>query len=61
MLDKLNKALNDAFADPAVRAGFERAGAEPIAMPLDKAKAFHVQEIAKYRDIIAKAGLAQIQ
>ena len=30
-------------------------------MPLDQAKKFHHDEIVKYRDIITKAGIAQIE
>src|SRR5215470_3706610 len=61
ILEKLNKALIDAVNDPGVRNGFGTAGAEPVSLPLDKAKKFHADEIAKYRDIISKAGIAQIE
>ena len=37
------------------------AGAETLWMPLDQVKAWHHSEIAKYRDIITKAGIAQIE
>jgi tripartite-type tricarboxylate transporter receptor subunit TctC len=60
ILEKLNKELNAALADPQVKAGFEKAGAEVLAMPLDQAKKFHASEIVKYRDIIAKAGIDKI-
>jgi tripartite-type tricarboxylate transporter receptor subunit TctC len=61
ILEKLNKEVAVALADPAVRQGFEKAGAEPIALPLDKAVKFHADEVVKYRDIIGKAGIAQIE
>ena len=61
VLERLNKELGDALKDPAVRAGFEKAGAVPIALTLDQAKKFHADEIVKYRDIIAKAGIAKIE
>jgi tripartite-type tricarboxylate transporter receptor subunit TctC len=61
ILERLNKELTIALNDPDVRKGFERAGAETMALPLDQAKKFHTEEIAKYRDIIAKAGIAQIE
>jgi tripartite-type tricarboxylate transporter receptor subunit TctC len=61
ILEKLNKEVAAALADPAVRQGFEKAGAEPIALPLDRAVKFHADEVVKYRDIIAKAGIAQIE
>jgi tripartite-type tricarboxylate transporter receptor subunit TctC len=61
ILERLNKELAAALKDPAVRAGFEKAGAEPMSLPLDQAKKFHADEIAKYRDIIGKAGITQIE
>jgi tripartite-type tricarboxylate transporter receptor subunit TctC len=61
ILEKLNKELTAALNDPAVRAGFEKAGAETIALPLDEAKKFHAAEIKKYADIITKAGIAKIE
>ena len=61
ILEKLNKELTDALNDPGVRGSFEKAGAVTIALPLDKAKKFHADEIVKYRDIINKAGIPQIQ
>jgi tripartite-type tricarboxylate transporter receptor subunit TctC len=60
ILERLNKELNDALNDPAVRQGFAKAGAEPVALSLDAAKKFHADEIVKYRDIIIKAGIAKI-
>ncbi len=61
ILERLNKELNQALADPAVKAAFGKAGAETVPMALDAAKKFHADEIVKYRDIIQKAGIAQIQ
>ncbi len=61
ILERLNKELTLALNDPDVRQGFERAGAETLALPLDRAKKFHADEIVKYRDIITKAGIPQIQ
>jgi tripartite-type tricarboxylate transporter receptor subunit TctC len=61
ILERLNKELAAAIADPAVRQGFQKAGAEPIALPLDQSRKFHADEIIKYRDIIIKAGIPQIQ
>lgn len=60
ILQRLNKELNDALKDPAVIKGFEKAGAVPIALGLEASKKFHIDEIAKYRDIIAKAGIPKI-
>ena len=47
--------------DPAVREGFAKAGAQPMVLSLDQARKFLSDEIVKYRDIITKAGIAQIQ
>ncbi len=60
VLERLNKALAEAIADPKVRQGFEKAGAVPSAMTLDEAKKFHAAEVEKYRDIITKAGIPKI-
>jgi tripartite-type tricarboxylate transporter receptor subunit TctC len=60
ILAKLNSALKDAVEDPAVRARFGQQGAEAIYMTLDQSKKFLSDEIAKYRDIITKAGTPQI-
>ena len=61
ILERLNKELNAALQDPAVRQAFGKAGAAPIALPLEAAKKFHADEIVLYRDIIAKAGISQIE
>jgi len=60
IMERLNKELNAALNDPAVKSGFEKAGAVPIGMGLDAAKKFHADEVVKYRDIITKAGIPQI-
>jgi tripartite-type tricarboxylate transporter receptor subunit TctC len=61
ILEMRNKELGDALKDPAVRTAFEKAGAVPIALGLDQAKKFHADEIVKYREIITKAGISQIE
>jgi tripartite-type tricarboxylate transporter receptor subunit TctC len=61
IVEKLNQVMTDALNDPAVRLGFEKAGAEAIALPLNDAKKFHHAEIIKYRDIITKAGIEKIE
>jgi tripartite-type tricarboxylate transporter receptor subunit TctC len=61
VMDRLNKELNAALKDPAVRSGFEKAGAVPNGiMGVEQAKKFHAAEVVKYRDIITKAGIPQI-
>ena len=61
IMQRLNKELNDALQDPAVKSGFEKSGAVPIGLGLEQAKKFHADEIVKYRDIITKAGIAKIE
>jgi tripartite-type tricarboxylate transporter receptor subunit TctC len=61
ILEKLNKELNVALNDPGVRASFEKVGAVPFGKSLDESKTFLAGEIAKYRDIITKAGIAKIE
>jgi tripartite-type tricarboxylate transporter receptor subunit TctC len=61
ILERLNKALNDALMDREVRASFEKVGAVPLGLSLDQARRFHSDEIAKYRDIINTAGIAKIE
>jgi tripartite-type tricarboxylate transporter receptor subunit TctC len=58
---RLNSELKAAIEDPAVRARFGQQGAEPIYMTLDQSKKFIGDEIVKYRDIITRAGIAQIE
>jgi tripartite-type tricarboxylate transporter receptor subunit TctC len=61
ILEKLNKEMKAAVEDPQVKKGFETAGAETLWMPIDQVKKWHNGEIAKYRTIITKAGIAQIE
>jgi tripartite-type tricarboxylate transporter receptor subunit TctC len=61
VLERLNKELGAALKDPAVRAGFAKAGAAPIALSLDAAKKFHADEIVLYRNVITKAGIPRIE
>jgi tripartite-type tricarboxylate transporter receptor subunit TctC len=61
ILERLNKELAAALADPAVRDGFAKAGAEPMALSLELSAKFHSEEIVKYRNIIKNAGIAQIE
>jgi tripartite-type tricarboxylate transporter receptor subunit TctC len=61
ILERLNAALNEALKDPTVLVRFEEIGAVPIGLGLDKARTFLVDEVAKYRDIITKAGIAKIE
>jgi tripartite-type tricarboxylate transporter receptor subunit TctC len=61
ILERLNKELAAALKDPAVRQGFAKAGAAPMALSLDEAKKFHAREIGLYRNIITNAKIPQIQ
>ncbi len=61
ILERLNKELNAALNDPEVRGNFEKVGAVPFGLGLEESKTFLAGEIAKYRDIITKAGIAKIE
>jgi tripartite-type tricarboxylate transporter receptor subunit TctC len=61
IVERLNKEMKTALEDATVRNAFEKAGAEVMWMPLDQSKAFLHGEVAKYRDIITKAGIKQIE
>ncbi|TMI99211.1 MAG: tripartite tricarboxylate transporter substrate binding protein [Alphaproteobacteria bacterium] len=61
IIERLNKELNAALNDPEVRGNFEKVGAVPFGLGLDESKTFLASEIAKYRDIITKAGIAKIE
>ncbi len=58
---KLNQALAAAIADPQVRKRFQTQGAEPMALTPEEAAKFVVDETAKWRDIIVKAGIPKIE
>jgi tripartite-type tricarboxylate transporter receptor subunit TctC len=60
ILERLNKELMAALNDPQVKQGFEKAGAEVMMLTLDESKKFLHDEIIKYRDIIAKAGIQKV-
>ncbi len=60
IVDKLNDAVKKALADPDVRARFQQQGAETYYLSPDESKKFIADEIAKYRDIITKAGIPKI-
>ena len=59
--ERLHKETAAALSDPQVKQGFEKAGAEIMLVPLDRAKTWQRDEIAKYTDIIAKAGIPRIE
>jgi tripartite-type tricarboxylate transporter receptor subunit TctC len=61
IVSKLNGEVKAALADPEVRARFQQQGAETLYLPPDQSKKFIAEEIAKYRDIITKAGLPKIE
>jgi tripartite-type tricarboxylate transporter receptor subunit TctC len=61
IVTKLNGALKAAVADPQVRAGFQRQGAETMYLPPDQSAKFIADEIKKYHDIIVNAHIAQIE
>jgi tripartite-type tricarboxylate transporter receptor subunit TctC len=61
IVKKLNSEVGAALADPEVRAKFQQQGAEPVYLSPEQSKTFIADEIAKYRAIITKAGIPQIE
>ena len=57
IVDKLHGEIAAAMADPAVRARFAEFGAEPMATTPEELARFIAGEVAKWRDIVAKAGI----
>jgi tripartite-type tricarboxylate transporter receptor subunit TctC len=57
IIEKLNREVLAAMADPALRARFVEFGAEPTTSTSDEFGRFIASEVAKWRGIIAKAGI----
>ena len=58
---RLNQELTAALSDPAVRQRITQQGAEPVVMTPEQVGAFMAAETEKWRDIITKAKIPQIQ
>ena len=56
-IDRLNKEIVAATADPAVRARMTEFGAEPLASTPEEFSRYITTELAKYRDIITKGNI----
>jgi tripartite-type tricarboxylate transporter receptor subunit TctC len=61
IVDKLNRELAKAIADPAVRERFAQQGAQPMAVSPKEAETFVIAEIDKWRNVITKAGIPIIK
>ena len=61
ILERLSKEMKAATEEPQVQKGFQASGAVPMHIALDQVKKWHHDEIAKYRGIIEKAGIAKIE
>jgi tripartite-type tricarboxylate transporter receptor subunit TctC len=61
IVDQLNKEFTASLQDPTVRARFTEQGAEGPPLSPDEVAKFIASEITKWRDIITKAGIPQIQ
>ena len=61
IVDKLNKEFTAALLDPAVQARFTEQGAEVLTATPEELTKLISAEIAKWRDIINKAGIEKIQ
>jgi tripartite-type tricarboxylate transporter receptor subunit TctC len=58
---RINREMAKALADPDVEKKFEQQGAVPNVLPPEEAAKFVTSEIAKWRDIIVKAGIPKIE
>jgi tripartite-type tricarboxylate transporter receptor subunit TctC len=56
--DKLHAEIKQAIADPAVKAKILAAAGEPLDMPLADINSFLEAEIAKWADVVKRAGIA---
>jgi tripartite-type tricarboxylate transporter receptor subunit TctC len=61
IVERLNKEMKAALEDPVVKNAFEKAGAETMWLAADRSTQFLHDEVIKYRDIIAKAGIDKIE
>jgi tripartite-type tricarboxylate transporter receptor subunit TctC len=61
ILERLHQEVEKAVNDPQVKQGFEKAGAETLLVPLDQGRKWQHDEIAKYTNIISKAGIPKIE
>lgn len=57
MVDKLNKELAAAIAEPAVRERFTEFGAEPLTSTPEELGRYVASEMVRWREIITKAGI----
>ena len=57
IVDKLNKDVNQALADPTVRAKFSELGAEPVIGPPEDLNNLMASDIKKWTAIIKKGGI----
>jgi tripartite-type tricarboxylate transporter receptor subunit TctC len=56
-IDRLNKEIVAAVADPAVRGRFTEFGAEPISSTPEELQKFIAAEVVKWREIITRGGI----
>jgi len=61
IIAKLSQELTAALSDPSVRVRFTEQGAEVVVFTPEELSKFIASEIVKWRDIIVKAGIQQIQ
>ncbi len=61
IIERINREMAAALADPVVKQRIEQQGAEASVMPPGEARKFLADEIVKWRDIINKAGIEKIE
>jgi tripartite-type tricarboxylate transporter receptor subunit TctC len=57
VVDKLNAEVKKALADPTVKERITAAAGQPMAMPLADVEPFLKTEIARWADVVKRAGI----
>jgi tripartite-type tricarboxylate transporter receptor subunit TctC len=57
VVERLNREIATVMADPVLRSRYAELGTEPVAGSPEELRQFLVSEIAKWREVIAKAGI----
>jgi tripartite-type tricarboxylate transporter receptor subunit TctC len=58
IIEKLHAEVKKALAEPTVKARIAAAAGEPMDMPLADIQPFLTAEIAKWADVVKRAGIA---
>ena len=58
VLQSLNTTLNKVMLSAEMKQWFDKVGAKPVTMSLDEARAWYLKELAAWKDVVTKAGIA---